>query len=170
MGTNQQMKTQPMNHQSPSKKDAINRRNPFTCLGVVPLRAGRSRILPALLAVVNLLPAGRVTAQTFTTLHTFTGGNDGALPWTGLITNSSGNTLYGTARGGGDAGNGTLFAVNTDGSGFTNLHSFAATSTNSSGAHTNGDGTIPNDRLLLSGNTFYGTAQQGGGSGAGTVF
>ena len=30
----------------------------------------------------------------------------------------SGNTLYGTARGG-SSGNGTVFAVNTDGTGFT---------------------------------------------------
>jgi hypothetical protein len=29
--------------------------------------------LPALLAVLNLLSAGRATAQTFTTLHSFTG-------------------------------------------------------------------------------------------------
>jgi len=29
-------------------------------------------VLPALIAVLNLLPAGRVTAQTFTTLHSFT--------------------------------------------------------------------------------------------------
>jgi len=36
----------------------------------------------------------------------------------------SGNTLCGTANLGGSSGNGTVFAVNTDGSGFTNLHSF----------------------------------------------
>ena len=30
---------------------------------------------------------------------------------------------------GGSSGNGTVFAVNTDGTGFTNLHSFTATST-----------------------------------------
>jgi len=193
-------------------------------------------LLPALIAVLNLIPAGRVTAQTFTTLYSFTASStnasgsytnsDGANPFDVLVLSSntlygtarydgssgygtvfavktdgsdfatlhsfttllsppvntnndgaypsglilSGDTLYGTAGGGGDSGNGTLFAVNTDGSGFTNLHSFTATSTNSSGAHTNSDGTFPNDRLLLSGNTLYGTAQQGGGSGAGTVF
>src|SRR5438477_11644480 len=30
-------------------------------------------VLPTLIAVLNLSPAGRVTAQTFTTLHSFTG-------------------------------------------------------------------------------------------------
>ena len=36
----------------------------------------------------------------------------------------SGNTLYGTASSGGSSGDGTVFAVNTDGTGFTTLHSF----------------------------------------------
>src|SRR5437773_1741632 len=51
----------------------------FPCLGVVLCEAWarrgiasvRSRILPALIAVLNLLQAGRATAQTFTTLHSF---------------------------------------------------------------------------------------------------
>ena len=38
----------------------------------------------------------------------------------------SGNTLYGTTTGGGSSGNGTVFAINTDGTGFTTLHSFTA--------------------------------------------
>src|SRR6266567_2429408 len=98
-------------------------------------------VLPALIAVLNLLPAGRVTAQTFLTLHSFTAGSssfpnitngDGALPHAGLITNSSGNTLYGTAAYGGSSGSGKVFAVNTDGTGFTNLHTFTG---GSDGAH-----------------------------------
>src|SRR5437773_141528 len=99
-------------------------------------------LLPALIAVLNLLPAGRVTAQTFTTLHSFTAtstnssgvytNGDGADPRDGLIL--SGNTLYGTA-GGGSSGFGTVFAVNTDGTGFTNLHSFTYDS--------DGDGPTP---------------------------
>ena len=86
--------------------------------------------LPALLAVLNLLPADRVTAQTFTTLHSFTStdfngyNSDGVYPAAGLITNSSGNTLYGMALFGGISNNGTVFSVNADGTGFTNLHSF----------------------------------------------
>src|SRR5258708_6005963 len=82
-------------------------------------------LVPALIAVLNLIPAGRVTAQTFTTLHSFTAtstnssgvytNSDGAFPSAGLITNSSGSTLYGTAVIGGSSGNGTVFALNTDG-------------------------------------------------------
>src|SRR5258706_232383 len=144
--------------------------NPFARLGVASTPGW---LLPALIAVLSLLPAGRVTAQTFTTLHSFTeievidNGNftftafnpDGANPYAGLIL--SGNTLYGTAYLGGSSGNGAGFAVNTDGTGFTNLHSFAGYPT---------DGADPQAGLILSGNTLYGTASQGGISGQGTVF
>jgi uncharacterized repeat protein (TIGR03803 family) len=82
----------------------------------------------------------------------------------------SGNTLYGTASGGGSSGNGTVFAVNTDGAGFTTLYNFTASRTNASGFYTNSDGVNPYASLILSGNTLYGTAQAGGSSGVGTVF
>ena len=127
--------------------------------------------LPALIAVLNLLPAGRVTAQTFSILHSFTatpypsGNSDGATPYAGLIL--SGNTLYGTASSGGSSRNGAVFAVNTDGTGFTTLHSFTATDPNTG---TNSDGANLQAGLILSGNTLYGTAPDGGSSGAGTVF
>jgi uncharacterized repeat protein (TIGR03803 family) len=130
--------------------------------------------MPALLAVLNLIPAGRVRAQTFTTLYSFTAtykpnftNGDGAFPYAGLIANSSGNTLYGAAAHAGISGNGTVFAVNTDGSGFTNLHSFTAIDLT---YLTNTDGALPVARLILSGNTLYGTAYVGGSSDAGTVF
>src|SRR5205807_5098588 len=82
---------------------------------------------------------------------------DEAFPQSGL--RWSGNTLYGTA--------GKVFALNTDGTGFTNLHNFTATSGN---PPTNSDGASPQAGLLLSGNTLYGTAPYGGSSGNGTVF
>src|SRR5947208_17048446 len=87
-------------------------------------------MLAVLFAILNLIPAGRLAAQTFTTLHHFPptspngdSNSDGAAPYAGLITNSSGNTLFGTTQSGGSSGNGTVFAVNADGTGFTNLHS-----------------------------------------------
>ncbi len=109
------------------------------------------------------MQAGRVGAQTFTTLHAFDL-NDGAGPVAALIL--SGNTLYGTAFHGGSSGNGTVFKVNTDGTGFTNLHSFTALSNSG----TNSDGAKPEGGLILSGNTLYGTAFYGGSLGYGTVF
>ncbi len=100
----------------------------------------------------------------FSTLYSFTGGADGANPEAGLVL--SGNTLYGTASGGGTSGCGTVFKVNTDGSGFTVLHGFTALDSNT---YTNGDGAYPAG-LFLSGNTLYGTAVCGGSSGNGTAF
>jgi uncharacterized repeat protein (TIGR03803 family) len=91
--------------------------------------------------------------------------NDGANPEAGLIL--SGNTLYGTAFQGGMSDMGTVFAINEDGSGFRTLHNFSAPS---SILFTNDDGWYPHAQLLLSGNTLYGSAQNGGGGGKGTVF
>src|ERR1039458_1896331 len=68
------------------------------------------------------MTAAHLTAQVFTTLHTFTGGSDGANPYAGLIL--SGNTLYGAALLGGGSDYGTVFKVNTDGTGFRLLESF----------------------------------------------
>jgi len=58
-----------------------------------------------------------------------------------------------------------VFAVNTDGTGFEAVYSFA-----SAPNYTKGDGANPAAGLILSGNTVYGTARNGGSSGKGTVF
>src|SRR2546422_417363 len=142
----------------------------WACLGVASreawVRLGvastRSRILLPLIAVLNLLPAGRVTAQTFTALHSFTAypsytNTDGVNP-NGFVL--SGNILYGTAVSGGTSQAGTVFKVNTDGTGFTTLHSFTGDSDG---------GFNPYARLILLGNNLYGTAYGGGSSGYGTV-
>jgi uncharacterized repeat protein (TIGR03803 family) len=100
----------------------------------------------------------------FTNVYRFTGGNDGGSPLAGLTL--SGNTLYGATGAAGSGGNGTVFAVNTDGSGFITLYSFTATDNNNA----NSDGAESHAVLVLSGNTLYGTAAWGGSSGNGTVF
>jgi uncharacterized repeat protein (TIGR03803 family) len=115
----------------------------------------------------------------FTNLHNFKAitsdnvlnypiNSDGVGPWGGLIL--SGNTLYGGAALGGSSGNGTIFKINTDGSGFTNLHIFKAGGYSSLGVYTNSDGDGLSGDLISSDNTLYGTAQQGGSAGSGTVF
>jgi len=103
----------------------------------------------------------------FTNLYAFTNGSDGGFPYAGLVL--SGNTLYGTASEGGDSSQGTVFAINTDGTGFATLHSFSATPSYP-GPYTNSDGATPYAGLILSGNTLYGTAYNGGSSGNGAVF
>ena len=102
----------------------------------------------------------------FTNLHTFatapyytnqSGGifwtnSDGSSP-VGSLTLLS-NTLYGMTSTGGSSGKGTAFKLNTDGTGFTVLHSFTATDPSTG---TNSDGAEPLAGLILSGNTLYGT-------------
>jgi len=97
----------------------------------------------------------------YSTRHNFTGPPDGGLPYAGLVLSS--NTLYGTTSGGGSINGGTVFAVNTDGTSYTNLHSFI-------GNFVNTDGAGPYAGLILSGNTLYGTTRTGGGANNGTVF
>src|ERR1035438_9786665 len=78
--------------------------------------------LIALTAGFGWLLAGHASAQTFKTLYNFTGQPDGSNPMAGLILSS--NTLYGTTFQGGTYDGGTVFKINTDGTGYTNMHSF----------------------------------------------
>jgi len=82
----------------------------------------------------------------------------GASPYFGSMI-LLGNRLYGTTRFGGTNGNGVVFALNTDGSGFTNLHTFGASS---APGGTNSDGAQPMCQLLLIGSSLYGTTSDGG--------
>jgi uncharacterized repeat protein (TIGR03803 family) len=109
---------------------------------------------------LNTLYAFTASATNLSGLFTNT---DGADPNAGLLL--AGGTLYGTATYGGTNGSGTLFALNTNGSGFTTLHTFAALV-----AGTNADGVNPICNLTLVGNTLFGTTSAGGTNGSGTVF
>src|ERR1035441_2680879 len=100
------------------------------------------------------MTAAHLTAQVFTTLHTFTGGSDGSNPFGSLIL--SGNTLYGAADTGTSYGYGTVFKVNTDGTAFKVLETFNGVNNEAYPSY-----------LLLSGNTLYGpSGGQGTTSGA----
>jgi uncharacterized repeat protein (TIGR03803 family) len=115
---------------------------------------------------VNTNGSGFRPLHSFTAMEPTTGANgDGAFPVAALIL--SGETLYGTAKYGGEWGNGTVFAINTNGTDFSNLYSFAAidrtTGTNTSGA-------FLFSTLALYDNTLFGTADSGGGAGNGTIF
>jgi len=104
----------------------------------------------------------------FTNIHSFSNGSGGSTVRGGLVL--AGNTLYGTTESGNSQNQGIIYAVNTDGGGFTNLHGFSATGNAPSGVETNYDGKQPNRNLVLLGNTLYGTAQYGGTNGYGTIF
>ena len=93
-------------------------------------------------------------------LHRFTGGNDGASPFAGLITDGAGN-LYGTASFGGSYDYGTVFKIDSTGT-FSVLHTF-------SGGF---DGIHPDGGLIRdNAGNLYGTTL-GGGSvyKAGTIY
>jgi uncharacterized repeat protein (TIGR03803 family) len=102
-------------------------------------------------------------------LHSFTGlsfidmllgntgnTNDGVNPYaTPLLI---GSTLYGTTLFGGTNGYGTVFKINTDGSGFQLLHHFSATG-----------GYAPQCTLVTDGTNLYGMTTSGG-LASGTIF
>jgi uncharacterized repeat protein (TIGR03803 family) len=94
-------------------------------------------------------------------VHVFTGGTaDGEQPNYGALV-QSGSVLYGMTGGGGTANLGVIYKVNTDGTGFTVIHSFTGGP---------GDGWGPAASLTLSGTTLFGTTNHGGSSGNGIVF
>lgn len=120
-------------------------------------------------SIVVQLPAH---AQTYSVLHTFVDGIDGALPAAGLVLDPAGN-LYGTAA---EGGSGSCFANGTSGCGtiyelkqhdgsyiFNPLYSFQGDT----------DGNGPEASLSRGPNgTYYGTTYSGGGGtcGCGVVF
>jgi uncharacterized repeat protein (TIGR03803 family) len=73
----------------------------------------------------------------------------------------SGTTLYGTSPLGGSDGGGTIFQINTDGSGYQVLYQFATIGST---------GSMPNGSPILSGSTLYGMNSVNGTYAAGTVF
>lgn len=105
-------------------------------------------------------------AQTFATLRSFSKNDDGASPNAGFILN--GQTLYGATQYGTN-GSGTLFAIQTDGSGFELLHTFAP-HTGFINNFYNADGVFPNGNMILASNVLYGMTQSGGTNGNGTIF
>jgi uncharacterized repeat protein (TIGR03803 family) len=105
-------------------------------------------------------------AQTFTVLHDFTRGKDGASPQVGLSIDAAGD-LFGTANSGGSAGFGTAFELERKGSGFAFkvLHAFSGGSVGST------DGGGPAARVVFGPNgTLYGSTTFGGNANAGVVY
>jgi uncharacterized repeat protein (TIGR03803 family) len=133
--------------------------------------------------VLNIILAGSLSAGLLAPLvcaasegvvYSFQGGSDGAIPPAGLITNvtdrlfNRSGTLYGTTSQGGGTGCtnnpgqpgpgcGTVFAVTPNG-GEGVLHSFQGGI----------DGALPSGNLINVGGSFYGTTNQGGGTGCGS--
>jgi len=128
---------------------------------------GAFRLTILLVLPVILIAVPSAQAQTFTLLHKFTNGQDGAEPPTGVLPDATGN-IYGVTEFGGTFGYGTIFKLDATGK-ETVLHSFLG-----------GEGLWPVGGLIedaagnLYGTTLNGGTAEGGGGGCehgcGTVF
>ncbi|HEX4085509.1 MAG TPA: choice-of-anchor tandem repeat GloVer-containing protein [Chthoniobacteraceae bacterium] len=109
-----------------------------------------------------------LTGTGFTTIYSFNANDtpaSGFGPASGVIQGTDG-WLYGTAAGGDDAnygeGDGVIFKVTTNGTGYQVLHTFAGAADGSNSGY---NGLIQGGDGML-----YGSAQYGGAGGQGTIF
>jgi uncharacterized repeat protein (TIGR03803 family) len=123
----------------------------------------------AITFALTVVASQAAQAQSFQVLYNFTGAGDGANPYSGVTMDKAGN-LYGTAFGGGVAGNGTVYQLKHKGSGWVLnvLYSFTGGS----------DGYGPSQGVIFGPDgALYGTTSSGGqlggpcdSVGCGTVF
>lgn len=131
------------------------------------IETSRRIAVSAFVFVVMLVAAHSALSQTETVLYSFgIQSRYGATPWGSLIMDKQGN-LYGTTEQGGEYGSGTVFELSPRAGensrwSETVLYSFGSQSE---------DGVNPYNRLLMDkeGNLF-GTTNEGGAHGLGTVF
>jgi uncharacterized repeat protein (TIGR03803 family) len=126
----------------------------------------QSTLIMLLLLLVVAIPSAQ--AQKETTLYDFcsqTNCTDGSIPRGGLVADEDGD-LYGTTAGGGAYNYGAVFELTPSGNSWTEtvLYSFCSESQCA-------DGSTPYAGLIVDAKgNFYGTTQQGGAHGSGTVF
>lgn len=128
---------------------------------------GATALFFALVFALAVVATPAVQSQTFTVIHHFTDGGDGAYPISGLTIDAAGG-FYGTTFGGGSAGFGTIFRLKYSGSGWTltPIYGFAG---GNDGASPWGRVTIAQDGTLY-GTTYQGTVDGCNGDGCGTAF
>ncbi|MDD5556707.1 MAG: hypothetical protein PHN82_05585 [bacterium] len=92
-------------------------------------------------------------------LRSFNATTDGNYPYGSLLLQSG--KLYGMTRYGGTSDEGTVFSINTGGTGYTTMHSFQGTPN---------DGRGPRGGLISDGSKLYGMTYYGGANDYGTIF
>ena len=106
-------------------------------------------------AVYQVTPSGSETGP-----YNFTGGNDGSLPYSGVIFDRSGN-LYGATTFGGSGGSGVVFELSPGNGGWSYTEIYPLP----------GGGWGSYERLVMDGSgNPYGTMYKGSSSGYGAVF
>jgi len=124
-------------------------------------QAGRVVLALVVMFAATVIVAPAAQAQTFSVLHNFSGGGDGATPYAG-VTIGPGGVLYGTASGGGNHDAGVVFKLTDQGSSWTlsPLYEFTGGS----------DRAEPYGAVAIGPNgALYGTTIYGG-AGYGTAF
>jgi gliding motility-associated-like protein len=106
--------------------------------------------------VFRILPDG----TGYQGLLDFAGAANGSYPGSSLYYDYDDGVLYGMTSQGGTNGFGTVFKINPNGSGYTQLHDFA----------TGADGREPYGAVISDGTYLYGLTYSGGTSGNGTIF
>jgi uncharacterized repeat protein (TIGR03803 family) len=132
----------------------------------ISLRRATFALALAMMFATAFLAAPAANAQTYTVLHSFTGGGDGGLPGTNLVMDRAGN-LYGTTFVVGSDSFGGVFKLVHGRTGWVlyPLYSFSGT-----------DGSSPRGLIMGPDGSLYGTNSGGGGGGScggggcGTVF
>ncbi len=108
--------------------------------------------------VFQLVPG---TPWTENILHNFENGNDGSVPYAGLISDGAGN-FYGAATQGGSAGGGTVFELTPSGENWTFNPLYSVPGSGISGTF--------RDLVLDSSGNLYATTHCDGENSAGTVY
>jgi len=120
------------------------------------------RMAFALMAGASLFGMASTARAGDTVLYSFcnaTNCTDGEGP-VGVLFKTT-TKLYGTTAAGGQYGNGTVFSVNLNGTGYTVLHSFGSIAN---------DGENPSAGVIKIGNRLYGTAEDGGQFAEGIIY
>lgn len=115
------------------------------------------------LFVITFLVTSFASANDINVLHSFNG-NDGADGKGSLTLSASGNILYGRTSAGGATNNGTIFKLNTNGTGYQILYSYTNGSNNNTGNQPHHDALYLLDTLL------FGATVSGGLSDNGVLF
>ena len=114
----------------------------------------------AMLATTSVLSVAR-GAERYAVLHRFEKDSNENSSQESMKLTLVGNALYGMTRSGGEQKMGTIFRINTDGTGYTVLHEFSEKET---------DGHNPCGTLTADGDMLFGMTSHGGAGKGGTIF
>ncbi len=141
-------------------------REPDSFLSILWNKAKLNALILATSLMISPAGTSSARAQVYSVLHSFAGGSDGATPYGGLVRDGNG-VLYGTTFEGGSSGFcsgqgcGVVYKLGPLGN-YKILHTFAGTPS---------DGGAPFAELIMNKwGSLYGTTNEGGANGSGTVF